>query len=97
MNLRGKMQEGYKMPAFQVERSIIINVPLEDVKASLIDFRQWPIWSPWLIMEPETKLNYSEIQSQVGAGYDWDGELTGSGEMSLIEITDNHLAMDLLV
>lgn len=50
------------MPAFQVKRSIIINAPVNDVKASLIDFRQWPIWSPWLIMEPETKLNYSDVQ-----------------------------------
>lgn len=83
------------MPAFKVVRSIIINLSIDKVKASLIDFQQWPVWSPWLIMEPETTINYSAQQSQVGASYNWDGELTGAGEMELVEITDNHLTMDL--
>jgi hypothetical protein len=83
------------MPAYQVKRSIVINKPIADVKASLIDFRQWPIWSPWLIMEPDSQLNYSDTQSQVGASYNWDGTLVGAGEMVLEEITDQQLAMDL--
>ena len=83
------------MPAFKVVRSIIINSSIDKVKASLIDFQQWPVWSPWLIMEPETTINYSAQQSQVGASYNWDGELTGAGEMELVEITDNHLTIDL--
>jgi len=86
---------GINMPAYQVKRSIVINKPIADVKSSLIDFRQWPIWSPWLIMDPESQLNYSETQSQVGASYDWDGTLVGAGEMVLEEITDHQLAMNL--
>ena len=83
------------MPAYHVARSIIINTPIIKVRESLIDYRQWPKWSPWLIMEAETKLNYSTNQSQIGAGYDWEGELTGKGEMKLKEITENQLKMDL--
>ena len=46
-------------------------------------------------MEPETTLNYSAQQSEVGASFNWDGKLTGAGEMELTNITDNYLAMDL--
>jgi effector-binding domain-containing protein len=83
------------MPAYHVTRSIIINVPIAKVHESLIDYRQWPWWSPWLIMEPGTKIKYSTKQSQAGAGYDWDGEFTGKGEMKLREITENRLDMQL--
>jgi len=86
---------GKNMPAYQVKRSIVINKPAADVKASLIDFRQWPIWSPWLIMDPESQLNFSELQSQVGANYNWDGKLTGAGEMELKDITDQQLSLKL--
>lgn len=83
------------MPAYHVARSIIINAPISKVRDSLINYRQWPKWSPWLIMEPESKLNFSTHQSQVGAGFDWDGELTGKGEMKLTEISENELMMAL--
>jgi predicted transcriptional regulator YdeE len=83
------------MPAYHVARSIIINSPVEKVRDSLIDYRQWPKWSPWLIMEEETQLHYTTNQSQIGAGYDWDGELTGKGSMKLTEINQNNLVMHL--
>ena len=83
------------MPAYHVSRSIIINEPLGKVRESLIDYRQWPVWSPWLIMEPESKLTYSTNQSVVGAGYEWEGELTGKGSMKLLKIADDKLDMGL--
>lgn len=83
------------MPKYHIDRSITINAPLEKVKASLIDYRQWPVWSPWLVMEPETQLEFSTEQSQLGANYSWDGKLTGSGNMQLTEMTDNQLKMAL--
>jgi len=83
------------MPAFHVARSIVIDVPIQIVRESLIDYRQWPIWSPWLITEPETKVNFSAEQSKAGASYDWSGDLTGKGEMTLKTIADKKLEMDL--
>lgn len=81
------------MPAYNVKRSIVINVAIQKVRDSLTDYRQWPLWSPWLIMEPETKLNYNEKQGEVGAAYDWKGELIGEGAMELSSIADNELEM----
>ena len=83
------------MPAYHVERSITINAPLQEINDTLRDFRQWPKWSPWLIMEPDAVLTYTDRQGQVGATYAWAGELVGAGSMELIEVHDTCLKMEL--
>ncbi|MCG6869256.1 MAG: hypothetical protein LJE91_11180 [Gammaproteobacteria bacterium] len=60
------------MPAYHVARSKVIVAPTEKVHAALADYREWPGWSPWLIMEPETRLVYSDRQGEPGASYDRD-------------------------
>lgn len=83
------------MPKYHVKRSIIIDAPIATVRSSLTDFKQWPAWSPWLIMEPSAKLEYNDKQGQQGAFYRWSGELVGSGDMELQEIRDSRLDMQL--
>jgi len=39
------------MPAFQVNKLIVINAPIATLRESLMDYKQWPSWSPWLITE----------------------------------------------
>ena len=83
------------MPAYHVERSITINAPLKEINDTLRDFRQWPKWSPWLVMEPDAVLTYTDRQGQVGATYAWAGHLVGAGSMELIEVHDRCLKMEL--
>jgi effector-binding domain-containing protein len=83
------------MPSYHVERSIVIEKPLKDVKTSLKNFKEWPKWSPWIIMEPDATLIYSERQGQVGATYGWAGELIGAGGMELLEVRDDALVMEI--
>ncbi len=83
------------MPAYHVERSIVIEKPIKDVKDSLKNFKEWPKWSPWVIMEPDVTLVYSERQGQVGASYGWAGQLIGAGGMELMEVQDESLKMEL--
>lgn len=83
------------MPAYHVQRSIIIDKPIEIVRDSLRDFKQWPKWSPWFIMEPDAALTYSDRQGQVGATYGWSGLLIGAGSMELMEVQDTALKMQL--
>lgn len=84
------------MPAYHVERSITINAPLKKVKNSLADFKQWSKWSPWLVMEPDAALTYSDRQGQVGATYGWAGVLVGAGSMELLKINDHILEMEII-
>ncbi len=83
------------MPAYHVERSISINTPLQKVKDSLRDFKQWSKWSPWIIMEPDATLTYSDRQGQVGATYGWSGILVGAGSIELMEVNEKHLKMQI--
>jgi predicted transcriptional regulator YdeE len=83
------------MPAYHVERSISINAPLKKVKDTLRDFKQWPKWSPWIIMEPDATLIYSDRQGHVGATYGWSGIVVGAGSMELMEVQDRQLKMQI--
>lgn len=67
------------MPAFHVEKSIEIKVAPDVVYAFLSDFNNWRVWSPWLILEPESKVTVAPG----GKHYAWDGKRTGSGEMKI--------------
>jgi len=83
------------MPTFQVNKSIVINAPAAALRTSLMDFKQWPSWSPWLITEPKATVNFNAKQGQIGAAYDWHGDMTGVGEMRLTKASDTTLEMDL--
>ncbi|MBV2090223.1 MAG: polyketide cyclase, partial [Candidatus Thiodiazotropha sp. (ex Ctena orbiculata)] len=41
---------------FVVSRSLAIGVAKEEVFEKIKDFKSWPEWSPWLMHEPETRL-----------------------------------------
>lgn len=81
---------------YAIERSVQINASQEKVFDIVADFTQWPIWSPWLIMEPDAAINYQGTPKTLGSNYDWEGELTGSGEMEITSIEGiNHIKYDL--
>lgn len=83
------------MPAYHVEKTVKINGSKSQVLAEISDFRQWPAWSPWLILEPKCSLNYTGEQGQESAGYSWDGDMVGAGEMQLTGIGEQQLEMSL--
>lgn len=83
------------MPTYHVERSIVIEKPIKEVRDSLKNFKVWYQWSPWIIMEPDATLTYSDRQGQVGASYGWSGLLIGAGGMELMEVHDDVLKMQL--
>lgn len=67
------------MSKFEVERSVLIDVPVERVFAMVRDFKTWPIWSPWLCAEPGCPVEFSDD----GNEYAWQGEVVGSGRMKV--------------
>lgn len=69
------------MPAFTVRSTITVKAPIAEVYALVRDFKKWPDWSPWLVMEPDCKLTFDED----GRGYAWDGTVVGAGR---IDVTD---------
>ena len=83
------------MPAFKVVSSIDINAPTARVRDTIADFTTWPTWSPWLIMEPESKLNYQGSAGELGHGYHWEGEKVGAGGMVMTSLDANRMEADL--
>ncbi len=83
------------MPAYHIERSIVIDAPEAKVRPAIEDFAEWPKWSPWLCMEPDAKLSYTGTPGQVGHGYTWQGEITGEGGMEIATIEGSTIRMDL--
>jgi len=69
--------------------SLLPNIPTHTILLS-----SSPQVEPKLLTADAT-INYSEIQSQVGATQSWNGKLIGSGDMELTEVSDNMLRYDL--
>lgn len=74
-----------------LERSITINAPVEKVYKVVSDFSYNKEWSPWYKMDPNTKYEYTENTSGVGAKYSWDSEDPNvmKGEQEIIEDRKN--------
>jgi len=75
-----------------VKKSLLIQKEAKDIFKYLNDFHNWPQWSPWLIADPNTSLN---IDSD-GKFYYWEGAVTGSGDMRVLnERKNKSLSCDL--
>lgn len=74
------------MPKFSVLRSITIQAPIDNIYKVLNNFNHWGAWSPWLIMEPEAKVQISGD----GKSYQWFGKRVGEGKMKVLSEQKNN-------
>ena len=66
------------MPKIPISRTQVIASPIEKVFEVLRDIYSCPDWSPWLIADPDFKL---DVQNDY---YSWEGAISGSGRMDLV-------------
>jgi DNA gyrase inhibitor GyrI len=69
-----------KMPAMHIDKSIVIDAPVEKVFGILNNFHHWSTWSPWLICDPDSRVTVR----QDGKFYEWEGQRVGSGNMEIV-------------
>ena len=67
------------MPSMNISKSIVINAPADQVFRVIGNFNSWTKWSPWLIAEPDAKVDVSSD----GEEYSWEGKVTGAGNMKI--------------
>ncbi|MEL6669059.1 MAG: SRPBCC family protein [Bacteroidota bacterium] len=80
------------MPKMHIKRSTDIAAPPSKIFSTLNDYHTWRAWSPWLISEPEAKVDVATD----GKYYEWLGNRTGAGNMRIAsESPDSDLDMDL--
>lgn len=77
---------------YQVERSIVVNAPPDQVFARAVDLRKWATWSPWAKLDPQMNVEYSGPDSGVGSSYHWKGnDKVGEGRMTISGVTPDRL------
>ncbi len=74
---------------YTVKRSIEINAPVETVYLIAADFDYRPKWDPWLSMDTDAEVSIIGESITVGSGYTWDGELIGSGKLTIKKLEKN--------
>ena len=73
----------------RTEATVEINKSPEVVYKIISDLRQWNTWSPWIQCEPTTKTELTGQPQETNQVQNWDGEVIGSGEMSVIGLQKN--------
>lgn len=64
-----------------VERSLMIQVPIQHLWQLVADPKGWTEWSPWYSSDPATTLSYSGSPLGAGATWSWDSPSRGKGDM----------------
>ncbi len=72
------------MPKLNIEKSTLINAPINDIYETLSNFHKWQAWSPWLLMEVNADVNVDED----GKHYRWEGNRVGAGNMTVLSESD---------
>lgn len=78
----------FLLPAtVKVERSIVVNAPIEVVYNQVNDFHNWENWSPWMEKDPDMDIVYSGAEKGVGSKYCWEGDpdAVGKGCLSIVD------------
>lgn len=70
----------------RVQKEIIIQKSPTDVCNIMSDIHQWNTWSPWAHCEPTAKTVASGVAGQIGQTQTWNGEVIGSGKMTITKI-----------
>jgi hypothetical protein len=75
----------------KLERSIVINAPVEKVYKEVNTFNNILEWSPWAKIDPNTKYEHSGPEYGVGAKYNWQSEdpNVGNGSQEILESREN--------
>lgn len=75
--------------SMNLERSIMIQKPVEEVYKKASDFNIWNVWSPWLCIEPNCQYKATGSAGTLGHKQEWDGKFIGSGQMHIIQALPN--------
>jgi predicted transcriptional regulator YdeE len=73
----------------EIKKSCFISSSQKKVYDVVSDLSQWDIWSPWMKMEPKNKNEIQGHAGQIGQSQTWDGEVIGSGKMTILKLEPN--------
>jgi effector-binding domain-containing protein len=82
---------GIKEGNFNVSSSKEMEAPMGMIYKTVNEYRSWEDWGPWMEMDPNVKLTYSDTTYGSGASYSWDSEHpeVGNGTIRTIDVEEN--------
>jgi len=88
ISVGGAIYIGTKDGSFDVAESKVINAPAELIYDQVKDYKNWENWGPWIQLDPNIKINYSEKTEGEGASYSWTSEhmQVGNGSMETTKV-----------
>lgn len=72
-----------------IAKSVCISSSPIKVYDVISDLSKWNIWSPWMHDEPTAKTEYRGSAGQPGQSLSWNGEVIGSGKMTILSLQRN--------
>jgi uncharacterized protein YndB with AHSA1/START domain len=83
---------GFLLPSeVHVEKTQVIDAPIDRVYQNVYDLRNWEKWSPYKKMDPLMEMSYSNPPAGAGAFYNWKSEVPelGDGKLTIAEVVTN--------
>ncbi|AHM61988.1 polyketide cyclase/dehydrase [Flammeovirgaceae bacterium 311] len=75
----------------RVEKSIVINRPVDEVFDQVADLNNWLAWNPWSAQDPEAVNVISTPSRGKGAQWNWEGDKIGKGYLVQEEIEEDRM------
>jgi effector-binding domain-containing protein len=87
----GAIYFGIKDGEFDVNSSKEMEVPAGMIYNTVNEYRSWQDWGPWMELDPDVILSYSDTTYGIGAAYSWKSEHpeVGIGSMRTISVAEN--------
>lgn len=79
----------YARISYTVAVSQTLPAPVKRVVEAIEDFEQWPLWSPWLLHDPNASLQFDRPR-KLGGSYSWQGRRIGAGRITHSARPDPH-------
>ncbi|MCF7984347.1 MAG: SRPBCC family protein [Thiohalocapsa sp.] len=70
----------------RARKSLVIARERAEIFDTVTDLRTWRVWSPWLLHEPDARLDYSDSPDRQGGWYAWDGRIIGAGKLKHLRL-----------
>ncbi len=68
---------------YSVERSIVVDVPVDSVFNIVSDLNTWTNWNPWLQVDTTMRSNIVLTDSISGSYWEWKSQHLGSGKLTI--------------
>jgi hypothetical protein len=81
--------------SYNIEKSIIINRPVNDVMDKVANLNYYAKWNPWQKSEPNSQQEISGTPKTKNHRYYWKGKKIGEGSLTLRDIDHKHVHFNL--